>query len=73
MGRPGRVPGGLFAGYLVYDMPHFYLHHHLPRTRRGGGWRELHMRHHFQDDTPGYGVSAPFWDHVFGTAPRRGR
>ena len=24
--------------------------------------RELHMRHHFQDDTRGFGVSAPFWD-----------
>ena len=30
--------------------------------------RELHMRHHFQDDTRGFGVSAPFWDH--GSGPR---
>jgi sterol desaturase/sphingolipid hydroxylase (fatty acid hydroxylase superfamily) len=29
------------------------------------------MRHHFQDDTRGFGVSAPWWDHVFGTAPKR--
>ena len=29
------------------------------------------MRHHFQDDTTGYGVSAPFWDHVFGTPLKR--
>jgi sterol desaturase/sphingolipid hydroxylase (fatty acid hydroxylase superfamily) len=28
------------------------------------------MRHHFQDDERGYGVSAPFWDYVFGTANR---
>jgi sterol desaturase/sphingolipid hydroxylase (fatty acid hydroxylase superfamily) len=28
------------------------------------------MRHHFQDDTRGFGVSAPWWDKVFGTAPR---
>ena len=33
--------------------------------------RELHMRHHFQDDTKGFGVSAPFWDYVFGTPQRR--
>jgi sterol desaturase/sphingolipid hydroxylase (fatty acid hydroxylase superfamily) len=32
--------------------------------------RELHMRHHFQDHDRGYGVSAPFWDYVFGTAPK---
>ena len=33
------------------------------------------MRHHFQDDTHGYGISAPYWDRVFGTfgGPGRGR
>jgi dihydroceramide fatty acyl 2-hydroxylase len=30
------------------------------------------MRHHFQNHERGYGVSAPFWDHVFGTAPKQG-
>ncbi len=29
------------------------------------------MRHHFQDETKGFGVSAPFWDYVFGTSSRR--
>jgi dihydroceramide fatty acyl 2-hydroxylase len=29
------------------------------------------MRHHFQDDTKGFGISAPYWDEVFGTSPRR--
>jgi dihydroceramide fatty acyl 2-hydroxylase len=62
---------GFLAGYLGYDMTHYYLHHHVPRTRAGKRLRELHMRHHFQDDTRGYGVSAPWWDWVFGTPPRR--
>jgi dihydroceramide fatty acyl 2-hydroxylase len=31
--------------------------------------RELHLRHHFQDDTRGFGISAPYWDRVFRTAP----
>jgi sterol desaturase/sphingolipid hydroxylase (fatty acid hydroxylase superfamily) len=31
------------------------------------------MRHHFQNHERGYGVSAPFWDHVFGTAPKNPR
>jgi sterol desaturase/sphingolipid hydroxylase (fatty acid hydroxylase superfamily) len=35
--------------------------------------RESHMRHHFQDDTTAFGVSAPYWDRVFGTAPVRPR
>ncbi len=29
------------------------------------------MRHHFQDDTRGFGVSAPFWDYAFGTPQKR--
>ena len=69
-----RVRPGFLAGYLVYDMTHYHVHHHRPRTRLGKLMRELHMRHHFQDDTRGFGVSAPFWDYVFGTPQkRRGR
>ncbi len=62
---------GFFAGYLAYDLTHFYVHHATPRSRVGRRLRENHMRHHFQDDTTAYGVSAPFWDRVFGTAPPR--
>ncbi|MEJ7787100.1 MAG: sterol desaturase family protein [Solirubrobacteraceae bacterium] len=64
---------GFIAGYLAYDMLHFHTHHHVPRTRLGRRLRELHMRHHFQDHHAGYGVSAPYWDHVFGTAPHSRR
>ena len=68
----GTAAGNVFArgfllGYLVYDMTHYYLHHSQPKTRFGRLMRELHMRHHFQDDTRGFGISAPFWDYVFGT------
>ena len=62
---------GFLAGYLLYDMTHYYLHHHKPRTRVGRWLRELHMRHHFQDDTRGFGISAPYWDKAFGTYSRR--
>ncbi len=62
---------GFVVGYLIYDMTHFHVHHHKMRTRLERKLRELHMRHHFQDDTRGFGVSAPFWDYVFGTAPKR--
>ena len=61
---------GFLAGYLVYDMVHYAVHHHTPRTGLGKRLREAHMRHHFQDDERGFGVSAPYWDRVFGTAPR---
>jgi sterol desaturase/sphingolipid hydroxylase (fatty acid hydroxylase superfamily) len=66
------VFGGAFlAGYLAYDMLHYHVHHHTPRTALGHTLRELHMRHHFQDHDRGFGISAPYWDRVFGTAPER--
>ena len=62
---------GFLAGYLAYDMIHYHVHHHRPKTRVGRLLRESHMRHHFQDDERGFGVSAPYWDHVFGTPPQK--
>jgi sterol desaturase/sphingolipid hydroxylase (fatty acid hydroxylase superfamily) len=66
---PG-VGAGFFAGYLAYDMLHYYVHHFTPRTHVGRMLRERHMRHHFQDDTTGFGISAPYWDEVFRTSSR---
>jgi sterol desaturase/sphingolipid hydroxylase (fatty acid hydroxylase superfamily) len=73
LGSPAFLPfgAGFLGGYLLYDMIHYHLHHHRPRTAVGRLLRELHMRHHFQDDERGYGISAPYWDLVFGTALRR--
>jgi sterol desaturase/sphingolipid hydroxylase (fatty acid hydroxylase superfamily) len=65
------VAAGFLTGYLVYDEIHYMLHHHVPRTRLGRWLRELHMRHHFQDDDKGFGISAPYWDFVFRTFPNR--
>jgi dihydroceramide fatty acyl 2-hydroxylase len=62
---------GFFTGYVVYDMLHYYLHHFVPRGRLGRMLRERHLRHHFQDDTRGFGISAPYWDELFRTSPRR--
>jgi sterol desaturase/sphingolipid hydroxylase (fatty acid hydroxylase superfamily) len=64
---------GFFLGYLLYDMVHYSLHHSRPRGRLGRRLHELHMRHHFEDDTRGFGVSAPWWDTIFRTAPQRKR
>ncbi|HXW58084.1 MAG TPA: sterol desaturase family protein [Solirubrobacteraceae bacterium] len=69
---PG-LTAGFFAGYLVYDMIHYYLHHFQPHGRVGRMLRERHMRHHFQDDTKGFGISAPYWDEVFRTSSRARR
>jgi dihydroceramide fatty acyl 2-hydroxylase len=73
LGSPWWMPftAGFLGGYLAYDMIHYHVHHHRPRTRVGRTLRELHMRHHFQDHERGFGVSAPYWDHVFRTPPQR--
>ena len=69
---PG-LGAGFFAGYLAYDMIHYYVHHASPRGRLGRMLRERHMRHHFQDETCGFGISAPYWDEVFRTSSRARR
>lgn len=58
---------GFMLGYLVYDMVHYYVHHAEPKTRLGLTLRRLHMLHHFRDPERGFGVSAPWWDAIFGT------
>ncbi len=67
------IGAGFFTGYLIYDMMHYYLHHFRPHGRLGRMLRERHMRHHFQDDTRGFGISAPYWDEVFRTSARAKR
>jgi sterol desaturase/sphingolipid hydroxylase (fatty acid hydroxylase superfamily) len=67
------IGAGFFTGYLIYDMMHYYLHHFRPHGALGRMLRERHMRHHFQDDTRGFGISAPYWDEVFRTSPRAKR
>jgi 4-hydroxysphinganine ceramide fatty acyl 2-hydroxylase len=62
---------GFLGGYLFYDMVHYATHHF---SMKRGVWlflKKYHMRHHYDDDHVGYGVSSPLWDCVFGTrAPR---
>ena len=70
---PGMYAAGFVFGYLAYDLIHLYLHHARPQSGPLKWMHELHMRHHFRDDSRGFGVSAPYWDKVFGTAINRTR
>lgn len=67
------VCAGFYSGYLAYDMLHFALHHHRPKSRLARLLHQLHMRHHFEDERRGFGVSAPWWDMAFGTYSTRAR
>lgn len=65
------VFAGLLAGYLFYDTVHYATHHFAMRR---GVWlwlKKYHMRHHYQDEEVGYGVSSPLWDYVFRTRSSR--
>ncbi|MEU0353063.1 sterol desaturase family protein [Streptomyces sp. NPDC006237] len=68
---PLTFGAGYTFGYLTYDLFHLYLHHARPKNRLLRHLRELHMRHHFRDDTRGFGISAPYWDELFGTSIAR--
>jgi len=59
---------GFIGGYIAYDLVHYYVHHGQPKSWAGRALRRLHMLHHFRDPDRGFGVSAPWWDYVFGTA-----
>lgn len=63
------VLAGFVLGYVTYDMVHYYTHHATPTTKLGLTLRRLHLLHHFRDHEKSFGVSAPYWDYVFGTAP----
>lgn len=69
-GRPLAYPTmfGFLIGYLLYDMLHYCVHHMEFKSQLGRSLRRRHMLHHFQNAERGFGISAPWWDHVFGTA-----
>ncbi|XP_031731514.1 LOW QUALITY PROTEIN: fatty acid 2-hydroxylase [Anarrhichthys ocellatus] len=59
--------GGL-CGYVVYDMIHYYLHYGSPK--RGSymyGLKVYHVKHHFEHQRAGFGITSTFWDHPFNT------
>ena len=58
---------GLIAGYLVYDMTHYYTHHARPKSRWGKFLKAYHLAHHHKFPNRMFGVSQPFWDVVFRT------
>ncbi len=59
--------GGLVLGYVIYDSVHWYTHAAKPRHWYGKLLRREHLVHHFKEPTSRFGVSCPWWDHVFRT------
>jgi sterol desaturase/sphingolipid hydroxylase (fatty acid hydroxylase superfamily) len=64
------IMAGLISGYIFYDSLHYATHHFAMRKGVWSWLKQYHLRHHFQDDHAGYGVSSPLWDYVFRTNRR---
>lgn len=61
---------GFLVGYTGYLSVHFIVHAYTP-PKNFFRWLWInHSVHHYKDDDSNYGVSSPFWDHVFGTYKR---
>ena len=58
---------GMLAGYIVYDMTHYFTHHVKPRSRWGRFLKVYHLEHHHRHWERMFGVSQPLWDIVFRT------
>ncbi|KAM5262976.1 fatty acid 2-hydroxylase [Ctenodactylus gundi] len=69
---PEAVGGCVFAGgllgYVFYDMTHYYLHFGSPH--KGSylySMKAHHVKHHFEHQQSGFGISTKLWDYFFHT------
>lgn len=65
------IMAGLVFGYVCYDTLHYATHHLSMKRGVLAYLKKQHLRHHYGDDSTGYGVTSPLWDIVFGTRDRR--
>ncbi|XP_032086975.1 fatty acid 2-hydroxylase [Thamnophis elegans] len=61
------LSGGI-VGYIIYDMMHYYLHYGSPKEGTYlYGLKTYHIKHHFEHQKAGFGISSRFWDRPFHT------
>jgi sterol desaturase/sphingolipid hydroxylase (fatty acid hydroxylase superfamily) len=64
------------AGYVIYDIMHYALHH-IDTSKHKGSWfhslQKYHNKHHFSGQYAGFGVSSPLWDLIFRTGYKETR
>ena len=69
-GRPHWVYplfAAFLAGYILYDMTHYSIHHFDLKSNYLKMVRKNHMRHHWKTPEKRFGVTNVFWDFCFGT------
>jgi len=58
---------GFIAGYLFYDLTHYAIHHFNMHSNFWLAIKKHHIKHHFENENLGYGVSSSIWDKIIGT------
>ncbi|KAK2586035.1 hypothetical protein KPH14_012038 [Odynerus spinipes] len=63
------IAAGTTAGYLCYDLMHYYLHYGAPKAETYlYDMKRNHNYHHFSHHDKGFGISSRIWDYVFNTS-----
>lgn len=62
------VGSGVAIGYMTYDLMHYVVHRGRVKSRFMKAMRSHHMQHHYSSPERRFGVTSPFWDHIFRTA-----
>eukprot|EP00745_Piridium_sociabile_P036599 TRINITY_DN65945_c0_g1_i1.p2 TRINITY_DN65945_c0_g1~~TRINITY_DN65945_c0_g1_i1.p2 ORF type:complete len:159 (-),score=30.49 TRINITY_DN65945_c0_g1_i1:81-557(-) len=61
---------GTLLGYMGYDLTHYYIHHGTPFIAYFRNLKQYHVKHHFEQQHLGFGISSKLWDYPFGTLIR---
>ncbi|XP_071092208.1 fatty acid 2-hydroxylase-like [Haliotis cracherodii] len=61
------VISGTVLGYMMYDLIHYYLHHGSPSLTYFKNLKRYHVKHHFEQQHKGFGISSKLWDYPFNT------
>ena len=61
---------GFLAGYASYLVVHYSVHAFRPPNNFLRVLWVHHAIHHYKEPEAAFGVSSPFWDHIFRTMPK---
>jgi sterol desaturase/sphingolipid hydroxylase (fatty acid hydroxylase superfamily) len=65
--RASGVLTGIWLGFLYYESVHYRVHLTASHSGLIARQRRAHFHHHFTNSTRCFGVTTPFWDHIFRT------
>lgn len=65
--RAFSFAAGFASSYLAYEVAHRRVHTHPPTSRLGRWRRKHHLYHHHRSPRMNHGVTAPWFDQLFGT------